>query len=149
MIRLESSRIISRPLEEVFNYVSDFRNTSQWQSGFIEVRQTPESPVGKGTRITFVRTFLGRKIEGISEVMEFEPHVKYSFKSISGPIPISVSRSFEQTTDGTKVTQILEMKPGGFFALAEPLIARSLRRDGESAFGTLKDLLESQTDAAV
>jgi hypothetical protein len=37
------------------------------------------------------------------------------------------------------------MQPGGFFALAEPLFARSPRRNVEAALGDVKDLLESQT----
>jgi len=49
MINAEVSIIVSRPIEEVFAYVSDFRNTAQWQSGIVDVRQTSECPVGKGT----------------------------------------------------------------------------------------------------
>ncbi|HEY6411097.1 MAG TPA: SRPBCC family protein [Ktedonobacteraceae bacterium] len=148
MVKVETSIIIHRPIEEVFAYVSDFRNSPQWQAGIVEVRQTPESPVGRGTRVTFLRTFLGRKIEGTSEMVEYEPPTKHTFKSTSGPLPITVSRIFEPTVEGTKVTIVLEMQPGGVFALAEPLIARSLRRDVEADFGNLKDLLESRVAAA-
>ena len=52
MIKLEISIIVSRPIEEVFAYVSDFRNAAQWQAGVVEVRQTPEGPVRKGTQIS-------------------------------------------------------------------------------------------------
>ncbi|HEY6408713.1 MAG TPA: SRPBCC family protein [Ktedonobacteraceae bacterium] len=147
MINVEESINISRPIEEVFAYVSNFRNAVEWQSGVVEMRQTPEGPVGIGTQITFVRTFLGRKLEGISEVVEYEPPTKHTLKSTSG-LPITVSRIFEPTTEGTKVTFVLEMQPGGFFALAEPLIARMLRRDVVADIGNLKDLLESQVGAA-
>jgi len=144
MIKVEKSIIIHRPIEEVFAYLSDFRNIPQWQSGVVEVQQTPESPVGRGTRGTFVRTFLGRKIEMTVEVVEYEPNTKHTFKSTSGPMPTTVSRIFEPTAEGTKVTMAIEMQAGGFFALAEPLVARSLRRGVEADFGTLKDLLESR-----
>jgi len=33
MINVEVSIIVSRPIEEVFAYVSDFRNAIQWQVG--------------------------------------------------------------------------------------------------------------------
>src|SRR5438874_1982836 len=101
MIKVETSIIINRPIEEVFAYVSDFRNAARWQAGVVEVRQTPESPTGKGTQVTFVRRFLGRKIEGISEVVEYEPPTKHTFQSTSG-LPITVSRIFEPTAEGTK-----------------------------------------------
>jgi uncharacterized membrane protein len=148
MIKVETSIIISRPIEEVFAYVNDFRNAAQWQAGVVDVRQTPASPVGKGTQVTFVRTFLGRKLEGTSEVVECEPPMKHTFQSTSGPLPFTVSRLFEPTPEGTKVTIVFEMHPEGVFALVEPLIARSLRRSVEADFGNLKDLLESRADVA-
>jgi uncharacterized membrane protein len=148
MIQVETSIIISRPIEEVFAYVNDFRNSARWQNGIVEVRQTPEGPARKGTQITFVRTFLGRKLEGTSEVVECEPPAKHTFQSTSGPLPFTVSRIFESTSEGTKVTIVFEMHPGGVFALADPLIARSLRRSVEADFGNLKDLLESGAGVA-
>jgi carbon monoxide dehydrogenase subunit G len=144
MIHIEEHISINRPIEEVFAYVSDFRNTSQWQSGVVDVRLTPEGPVGVGTRATFVRVFLGRRLELTVELIEYEPPTKQTFKTIAGPLPGTVSRRFEPTAEGTTVSVVIEAQVGGLFALAEPLVARSLRRAVEADFGTLKDLLESR-----
>ena len=70
MVNVETSIIINRPIEEVFAYLTDAGNNPQWDLGLVEVRQTPERPVGVGTRITEVRKFLGRKMETTSEVVE-------------------------------------------------------------------------------
>ena len=148
MINVEVSIIVSRPIEEVFAYVNDFRNTAQWQTGVVEVRQTSEGPVGKGTQLTFVRTLLGRKLEGASEMVVYEPPTKSTLQSTSGPMPFTITRIFEPTPVGTKVTLVFEMHPGGVFALAEPLFARSLKRSAEADLGNLKDLLESRAGAA-
>ena len=148
MSKVETSIIINRPLEEVFAYLSDLRNASQWQSGVLEVRQTPDSPGGRGTKVTLVRTFMGRKFGLTSEIIEYEPNTKLTFKSTSGPVPTEGSYLFESTAEGTKFTAQIEVQPGGFFALAEPLFARSLRRNLEAALGDAKDLLESQAVVA-
>jgi len=87
MIKVEKSIIIHRPIEEVFAYVGDLRNAAQWQSGALEVRQTTESPLGIGTKFTFVRKFMGRKMEASNEFVEYEPNTKVTFKSTSGPTP--------------------------------------------------------------
>ncbi len=142
MVNVETSNIIHRPIEEVFAYLSDVRNSPQWDSGLVEIWQTPESPVGLGTKITEVRKFLGRRIETNSEVVEYEPPAKYTRKDTSGPFPATGSLIFEPTAEGTKVTWTFQMQPGGFFALAEPLVAKSLRRNLEAALGDIKDLLE-------
>ena len=145
MIHIEESITINRPIEEVFAYVSDFRTTSQWQTGVVDVRLTPEGPVGVGTRATFVRVFLGRRLEMAVEMVEYQPPTKQAFKTISGPMPGTVPRCFEATTEGTTVSQVIEGQAGGVFAMAEPLVARSLSRGVKASFGDLKDLLECRT----
>src|SRR5262249_29528094 len=145
MIHIEERVTIDRPIEEVFAFVSDFRTASQWQSGVVDVRLTPEGPVGVGTRATFVRVFLGRKLEMTVEMVEYAPPTKQVFKTISGPMPGTVSRRFERTAEGTTVSQVIEGQAGGVFAVAEPLVARSLSRGVKASFGDLKDLLESRT----
>jgi uncharacterized membrane protein len=147
MITIEQSIIIARPIEEVFAYVSDQRNSPEWEDGVLEVRQTPESPVGVGTKITLVRAFLGKRIEQHAEFVAYEPPVMFAFASISGPSTTGTNR-FESTAEGTKVTIAFEMQAGGLFSLAEPLVARNLRRSVEAALGNLKDLLESQAVGA-
>ena len=44
----------------------------------------------------------------------------------------------------TRFTQTFEAEVGGFFRLAEPLVARAIRRQMEADMETLKDLLEAQ-----
>ncbi len=147
MISHEASIVIKRPIEEVFEYLTDARNNPQWDYGVLEVRQTPESPVGIGTRITEVRKFLGgRKFESESEVVQYEPHTKFTVKNTK-PFPVKMSLIFESTAEGTKVSLKLEAQPGGFMGMAESLIAPYLRRSGESKLGNLKDLLENQAVA--
>ena len=148
MINVETSSIINRPIEEVFAFLTDARNSPQWDSGLVDIQQTPQSPVGVGTRITEVRKFLGRKMETTSEVVEYEPSTKYTRKGTGGPFPVTGSLTFEPMAEGTKVIWTFEMKPGGFFALAEPLVTRSLKRQLEAGLGDVKDMLESRVATA-
>src|SRR5258708_16118914 len=104
MVTVETSIIINRPIEEVFAYLTDARNNPQYDTGLVEGRQTPESPVGLGTKITAARKFLGRKIESSREGVEHEPPTKYILKNTAGPFPDEGSLALEPTADGTKVT---------------------------------------------
>jgi uncharacterized membrane protein len=144
MIDVEKSIIIQRPVEDVFNYVSDLAHSAEWQSGLTEVRQITEQPLGVGTRYALVRTFMGRKMEASNEITEFTPNVKVGFKTISGPIPLEASYQFYTAEQGTKLTSKIEMQPKGFISLAEPLISASLQRDVEANLNVLKNMLESQ-----
>lgn len=143
MIQVERSIIIDRPIEEVFAYVSDLRHAPEWQTGLLEVRRTTDGPPGPGTKYAFVRKFLGRKLEASNEFIAYEPNALVTFRTTSGPMPVEASYRFEPTAVGAKVTCTIEMRPGGFSSLAEPLIAASVRREMEAEFGYLKDLLEN------
>ena len=50
---------------------------------------------------------------------------------------------FEAVDSGTKVTVITQGEPGGFFKLAEPIVVRMAKRQIETDFANLKDLLEA------
>jgi uncharacterized membrane protein len=144
MIHVEDSIVILRPVEEVFAYVSDLTNGPEWQTGLIEVRKTTAAPIGVGAQFTFVRKFLGRRLEASNEFTVYRPHQIITFRTTSGPIPTEASYLFAVEPDGTRVTCQITMKPGGFSRLAEPLIAASIRREMSAEFGYLKDLLEQQ-----
>ena len=143
MINVERSIVIHRPVEAVFNYVSNLAHSAEWQSGLAEVRQVTSSPLGVGTQFAFVRTFLGLKVEARNEITEFTPHSKVAFKIISGPMSGEASYFFEPAGKDMKLTSTIAMQPG-FASLAEPLISASLQRDMEANFIVLKNMLESQ-----
>ena len=144
MIRIEHSLVINRPIEDVFAFVSNIEKLSQWAGPVLETKQISEGPVGVGTTSTRVAQFLGRRLETTHEVTEYEPNRKLSFKSSSGPIPIEERFTFESVEDGTKATFSGEVEAGGFFKLAEPIVARMLKRQMETDVNNLKELLEAQ-----
>ena len=144
MIKNEKIITINRPIKEVFAYVSDLKTGSQWQSGLLEVRRVTEGPAGVGTQYTSARKFLGKRVESGIEFTTYEPDKKLVFKSISGPSAFEESFLFESTPEGTRITTVLELQTGGLMGLADPLILSGLKRDMDTDFGTLKDVLESQ-----
>ena len=144
MLKIEKSVVINRPIEEVFAFVSDIEKLSQWMSELVEAQQTSEGSVGVGTTISAVAKPLGRRAESIQEVVEYEPNSKFALKSVSGPVASEDKYTFESVADGTKVTRVAEAETTGFFKLAEPLAARMMRRQFETNFANLKDLLEAQ-----
>ncbi len=149
MIEAETSVVINRPVEKVFAFVNDSENAPQWRSSVLESRQTSEGPIGVGTTLAEVIRFLGRRIESTFEVTEYEPNSKISAKTTSGPIPFEVSRTFESVEGGTRLTVTIEGETGGFFKLAEPLVARMTKRQIETDHANLKDLLEAQAEGSV
>ena len=143
MPRVEASVLIDRPVDEVFAYVIDVRNWPQW-TGFPEVKQTSEGPVGVGTTFWGVSEFMGRRAEWTSEVTGYEPNRTVEQKVAWGGMSIEQSMTFEPVEGGTKYTQVGEAEIGGFFKVAEPIAKRTMRKQMEANLAKLKDILEGQ-----
>ena len=144
MARFEQSVTINRPIEEMFAFVSDLDNQTRWRSGLELAELTSDESFGVGATYREVERFLGRKMERTMEVTGFEPNVKCSFKSTSGPVAFSATISFEAHEGGTRVSMAADAELGGFFRVAEPMVVRMGRRQMESDMADLKDLLEGQ-----
>jgi len=143
MAKFENSIVINRPVEEVFAFLSNQENNPKWQSGSLENKKTSDGPIGVGTTYHSVSQALGRRIEGELQVTEYEPNRKYSGKSKSGSIPFELWMTFERVNGSTRIDFKAEVEIGGFFKLAEPLVASMGKRQIEADFANLKDLMEA------
>ena len=144
MANIRIAVVINRPVEDVFAFLTDPEKAVEWSSALVESTKTSEGPVGVGTTGRQVIKFLGRRIESDWELTEFEPNTKISLKSTSGPIASTGTSTFESVEGGTRVTVEGDAELGGFFRLAEPLVARMAQRQFNADYANLKDLLEAQ-----
>ncbi len=119
---------------------------AEWQGQVVEWEQLSEGPLGVGSQFRVVGRFLGRRIEVVTECTAYEPNARYAFKTISGPIKVRTAFTFDSIEGGTKVTESIDAEFGGFFGLADPLVARMLGRQFATNLGNLKDLLEARTE---
>ena len=91
MVKNELSIMINRPIEEVFDYVSNLQYGPQWQTGLVEVRQITQGAPAAGSQFASARKFLGRKLEAVVEITAYEPNRKIVIKGPSGSVPFEES----------------------------------------------------------
>lgn len=145
MVRIEKSVVINLPIEKVFEFVVNPENDPLWQAQIQKAKVTSDGSLGVGSTVLQTAHFLGRPIETAAKVTEYEQNRKLAWKSTSGPIAGEGLNTFESVGEGqTKVTINADLDVGGFFKLAEPLVARSGRRQTEANLANLKDLLEAE-----
>ena len=87
MLSIEQSVVIDRPVEQVFDYVTNVENMVEWTGPTIEASQTSEGPPGVGATTSRISNFLGRRIDTQMQITEFEPNKLVVSKAISGPMP--------------------------------------------------------------
>lgn len=144
MVKIETSIMINRPIEEVFTFVANPVNAAQWAGPVTESRITSEGPVGVGTTSTRVTQFLGRKSEDTYVVTEYKPNHKFAEKATSGNLHTEEIFTFKAVNGGTEVNLVGEVEATGFIKMAEPVFARVAKRQVETDIQNLKDLMESQ-----
>ncbi len=142
MIKVEKSTIVHRPSDEVFAFVADQTNAAAWQSGIVEVRRLTDGPPRVGSRHTFTRTLMGRRVTGENEYVAFEPGKHVAFRTTSGP-RLLASYSVTPIPEGTRLTARMEVDFSGIMSVAEPLVGRALTRDVVANLARLTAILES------
>jgi uncharacterized membrane protein len=143
MTRIERSIVIGRPVDEVFEFTHDLTRNPLWQTTLVELEVLTDGPMRTGTRWQEARRFLGKRIETVLELTEYEPNTRSAVKMVSGPVPLTGTYTFEPVDGATRFTVTGELDAHGFFKLAEPVFARITGRELESNLGHLKDLLEA------
>ena len=141
MIQVEKSVVINKPVAEVFAFVTDSGNTTQWQGGVEAV--IPDGPPNVvGSKYTEVRKFMGQEMRSVLEITAFEPDSKWAAKVVKGPVPYEVTATFEPVGEGSKMTTRVEGEPKGFFKVAQGVLAGQLEKALEEDGNRLKKILE-------
>jgi len=142
MYTFEKSIFISRPQQEVFDFVTDPANDAKWRSSSVSAEWTSDGPVGVDSTQRSVDKFMGRNLESTSEVTVWEPPNQFGWKSVNSPVPFELSIKFTPQDNGTQVTLSGQAELGGFFKLAEGLAGKQMEKQMDADFNALKDFLE-------
>ena len=144
MINLHVSTVISRPVQQVFDFVSAPENDFQWQYGTLLAARLPDGASRIGSFFRSVGHLLGQRTQGVFEVTEYEPNRKYGFKSLSGPLHLQTSYTFESVSGSTKLSLSTQAHAVNLFQMNERLLERKMKKQLKENLALLKDLLESK-----
>ena len=137
---------INRPRSEVADYAMNPDNDSVWITGIVKARMLTDPPVALGTTVERIATFLGKRIEYVLEIVEYESESLIAMRSIKGPFPMDVRYEFLEASGGTLARIRIKGGASGFYKLAAPVLSLAVRRSIRNDLETLKDLLESGAD---
>lgn len=134
---------IDRPRADVARYAADWRNDPVWIGAISEARLVTEPPFGVGAQVARVAAFLGKRIEYVNEVVEYQPEERLVMRSVKGPFPMRVVYEFDDAEGGTLMRIRAQGEASGFYRLASPMVSRAVRRSIASDLARLKATLET------
>lgn len=144
MIKFDITTCIYRPLNQVFAFVATPENDFHWQYGTLLSTRISDVEMGVGALFRSVSNFMGRRMEGVYQVTEYEPDKKYGFKSQSGPILVYTLYMFEVMKGSTRIDLFAQITPGALVKSNDASTERTVRKQYRENFTLLKNLLEAR-----
>ena len=142
MPHAEHTVTISRPPQDVFDYLADGTHNRDWREGVLEISRTS---AGDGPGATYRQVLAGpggRRIDGDYRVTVFDPPRRLEFLVTAGPArPNGVFELSEGAAGSTRLRFTLDLEPSGAMKLMAPMITRQMRRE-VAQLDHLKAILE-------
>ena len=134
---------VDRPVEAVFDYVSDFTTTTEWDPGTVRtVRVTGDG--GGGTTYRNTSRFLGRTTELTYVVRELSHGERISLRGENATLVALDTMTLRQVEPGhTELTYRAELIFKGAWRLVAVLLAPAFRRLGDQAQAGLSRALNA------
>jgi len=140
--------VIARSPEETFAYMRDYSNEAIWQAEHVkDVIVEPPGPAQVGTRLRKVRRTPSGDQRFTEEVMEMdEAALRWTDMTITGPFRGTTgSWQVLRDAEGARVRIAVKPHAHGLWRLLLPFVGRTMRRDLQAEFSTLKGILESSS----
>jgi carbon monoxide dehydrogenase subunit G len=146
MTILETSIKINKPVEKVFEFITNLDNQKKLSS-YITGVQVSE-PLKVGTKYKIQTTSMGHVIETLNEVVSFEPNKKFGVKTFAAPPASDVTNTYilEKEGEGTKLTMQMDavLTPAGMPNMPgmEDMMKKQMMAGFEATMNTLKKAIE-------
>jgi carbon monoxide dehydrogenase subunit G len=139
-IEARGQTTITRPIEEVFDYLADARNEPRWLPGARSVAKTSEGPVGQGT--TFIGQY-SRAGRVDLELVEFQRPTRVTFRAHSSIVDFDDVVDLTSQDGVTRLEAHMTAQPRGAMRLVAPIMGRTMSRQFSGNWDHLRSALEA------
>ena len=139
---------IARPREHVAAYVADPDNAPRWYVNIKSAEPRTAPPLHTGSRIAFVASFMGRRLEYVYEITELVPNERMVMRTTDGPFAMETTYTWADAGAGrTRMALRNRGRPSGFAAVLRPVLQSSMRRANRKDLARLRSILEREAPA--
>lgn len=139
---IQHSIQINRPVTEIFRFVADFNNATQWQPPSIQLQKTGVVKVGE--MVVGTRKLMGRSVFVNADVVEFVPNQRIVYTGIMGSHPFRSTYTFNFASSGTEVTEIMDVRIFWIYFFMRPFVISALNSQIQTSLDNLKKVMESR-----
>ncbi len=144
MARYTGTILTSKPAEEVYDYMADFRSVEQWDETVTEAKLLGNQKPGKGARFSVTFKFAGRENTFEYETVEAERPYRLLLRAESGTVTSLDEVTVREVLEGTELVYDAKLEPKGVTKVADPLLGLLFKRLGDNAAKGLARELDGQ-----
>jgi uncharacterized membrane protein len=117
MINVEYQTNLPVPADIAFAVMSDPARDPDWQGSCLSTRVLGAT-LGPGCRYEIAFQMLGKRMDFVAEIIEYEPGVASRFQVVEGPFQYIGSYRYHAQADGTTdLKWTFDAEPGGYFGV--------------------------------
>ncbi len=144
MARYTGTILTSKPAEEVYDYMADFRSVEQWDETVTEAKLIGNQQPGKGARYSVTFKFAGRENTFEYETLEADRPHRVLLKADSGNVVSLDTITVREIAEGTELVYDAKLEPKGLAKIADPALGLLFKRLGDNAAKGLARELDGQ-----
>jgi len=141
-VRAEVTIEVARTPDDVFAYLTNVSNLPSWQSGVHSAQIEDGGLPRAGARIRESRHMLGRELNTMLEITDYDPPRLFVLKALNSPVPFTVRHELEASEAGTTMTVTGEGDAALVPGFASGIMARRAEKQFRKDFERLKKRLE-------
>jgi hypothetical protein len=149
MIRVEASRSIGRPIDDVWSYLANLDNMPAWDPGLVEVKWRP--PLALGSTVEMhdaspILRLVSALVLPVFTLSQFEPGRRIGLRASrdGGRSWLEAVYSLEALGPReTKITRVMTVNGRGPWKLLELALRRRAVTEREAEVANLKRILEA------
>jgi uncharacterized protein YndB with AHSA1/START domain len=144
--RFDANVVIDRPIEQVFAFLADGTNDTQFSPRVQEIRKTTEGPPGVGTVYESTVKDAGMTTKRQFELTEFQEPTRIRWTERSKNLVTVPNGGYDLASAGDNATQVTlfnEFEGHGFGKVIVGLAARGARKTADDFGRRIKDAVEA------
>ena len=142
MMKFENSVIIKQPVKEVFDFVTNLNNNTQWQTDILELEITSAGRFDLGSTYRCVNRFMGQRIETEGIITDYVPDRSCAYRITSGSVSGESNFYFEAVNGATKFTTTANLDLR-YFKFGKIFVKRKIYQQLKHDMLQLKKILEN------
>ncbi|MEJ7634158.1 SRPBCC family protein [Aeromicrobium sp.] len=122
-MHVERTFTVSRSIDDVFDYLSDFENTNEWDPGTLETKRT-SGDGGLATTYANRSEFMGRETELAYETIGFDRPTFFSARGKNKTATATDTMRFTRDGDRTQIHYRADFKFHGIIKYVAPIMVK-------------------------